>query len=148
MDYIEKQPEKKTEENLISLLSKKPIFDPETIIIFDICSFIKTESDAIRSLQNEGSTSIDMAGSKEKTMMKNTTMKMSVNPLESMDKFLQRLEKSLHPCIDFLASGNKAKAGFENRLHVIACLHVMFLKTIKGIGNNSKTSARCSLRFK
>ena len=52
MDYIEKQPEKKTEENLISLLSKKPIYDPENIISFDICSFIKTESDAIKTLQD------------------------------------------------------------------------------------------------
>ena len=50
-----------------------------------------------------------MAGSKEKTMMRNTTMKMSVNPQESMDKFLQRLEKSV---IDFIASGNKTKVGF------------------------------------
>ena len=31
MNYIEKQPEKKTEENLVSLLSKTPIFDPENI---------------------------------------------------------------------------------------------------------------------
>ena len=52
MDYVETQPEKKTEENLISLLSKTPIFDPEKIIIFDICSFIKTESDAIKALQD------------------------------------------------------------------------------------------------
>ena len=52
MNYIEKQPEKKTEENLVSLLSKTPIFDPEKIIIFDICSFIKTESDAIKALQD------------------------------------------------------------------------------------------------
>ena len=52
MDYIEKQPEKKTEENLVSLLAKTPIFDPENIIIFDICSFIKIESDAIKSLQD------------------------------------------------------------------------------------------------
>ena len=52
MDYVETQPEKKTEENLISLLSKTPIFDPENIIIFDICSFIKTESDAIKALQD------------------------------------------------------------------------------------------------
>ena len=46
-------------------------------------------------------------------MMKNTTMKMSVNPQESMDKFLQRLEKSV---MDFLATGNKAKVGFQNKL--------------------------------
>jgi len=46
-------------------------------------------------------------------MMKNTTMKMSVNPQESMDKFLQRLEKSV---MDFLATGNKAKVGVENKL--------------------------------
>ena len=52
MNYIEKQPEKKTEENLVSLLSKTPIFDPEKIIIFDICSFIKTESDAIKALHD------------------------------------------------------------------------------------------------
>ena len=45
-------------------------------------------------------------------MMKNTTMKMSVNPQESMDKFLQRLEKSV---IDFLATGNKTKVGFESK---------------------------------
>ena len=63
--------------------------------------------------QNEDTTSIDIAGSKEKTMMKNTTMKMSVNPQESMDKFLQRLEKSV---MDFLATGNKAKVGFQNKL--------------------------------
>ena len=40
-------------------------------------------------------------------------MKMSVNPQESMDKFLQRLEKSV---MDFLATGNKAKVGVENKL--------------------------------
>ena len=39
-------------------------------------------------------------------------MKMSVNPQESMDKFLQRLEKSV---IDFLATGNKTKVGFESK---------------------------------
>ena len=44
-------------------------------------------------------------------MMKNTTMKMSVNPQESMDKFLQRLEKSV---MNFLETGNKAKVGFGN----------------------------------
>ena len=53
---------------------------------------------------------MDIAGSKEKTMMKNTTMKMSVNPQESMDKFLQRLEKSV---MDFLETGNKTKVGFQ-----------------------------------
>ena len=46
-------------------------------------------------------------------MMKNTTMKMSVNPQESMDKFLQRLEKSV---MDFLETGNKTKVGFDNKL--------------------------------
>ena len=54
-----------------------------------------------------------MTGSKEKTMMKNTTMKMSVNPQESMDKFLQRLEKSV---MDFLETGNKTKVGFQSKL--------------------------------
>ena len=46
-------------------------------------------------------------------MMKNTTMKMSVNPQESMDKFLQRLEKSV---MDFLETGNKTKVGFQSKL--------------------------------
>ena len=39
-------------------------------------------------------------------------MKMSVNPQESMDKFLQRLEKSV---MDFLETGNKTKGGFGNK---------------------------------
>ena len=38
---------------------------------------------------------------------------MSVNPQESMDKFLQRLEKSV---MDFLETGNKTKVGFQSKL--------------------------------
>ena len=95
-------------------------------------------------------------------MMKNTTMKMSVNPQESMDKFLQRLEKSV---MDFLETGNKTKVGFDNKLFPLlplqyrlylgslytpgdfGCRWTRTLKTKKGIGNNSKTSARCSFCF-
>ena len=68
-----------------------------------VISYFRGLESFINKRKNEDSTSIDMAGSKEKTMMRNTTMKMSVNPQESMDKFLQRLEKSV---IDFIASGN------------------------------------------
>ena len=61
-------------------------------------------------------------------MMRNTTMKMSVNPQESMDKFLQRLEKSV---IDFIASGNKMKAGFESRGPTVGLAFLFSLERLK-----------------